>query len=239
MKNFSYLLFSLFFSIFVFSQTEQIDIDKSKVFFSYSKKSNYIIKDSNVYGDSIMFAIDFPNLNPIKTKHPKDSLKDYCFLPIDKFNRENKTKLGSVLYHVNEQIEGIYDPEKDKTILTFTRDDADLRKIFKTHLNKKYDKFVYYVTIDYKKKKINYKYPTVSYSFIFSEKIKKIEYNDDSFLEGNYINGTNIYIENKNVYFDKKLHPKANIDIVFLNQKYGLVKIKSVFETIELLTETK
>jgi hypothetical protein len=41
------------------------------------------------------------------------------------------------------------------------------------------------------------------------------------------------------VYFDKKLHPKANIDIVFLNQKYGLVKIKSVFETIELLTETK
>ncbi|WP_396163785.1 hypothetical protein [Flavobacterium sp.] len=160
-------------------------------------------------------------------------------MPIDKFNRVNKTKLGSVLYHVNEQIDGVYDPEKDKTILTFTRDDADLRKIFKTHLNKKYEKFVYYVTIDFKMKKVDYKYPSVSYSFIFSEKIKKIEYNNDTFLEGNYINMTNTYIEKKKVYFDKKLHPKANIDIVFLNQKFGIVKIESVFETIKLLPETK
>jgi len=213
--------------------------EKSKVFFTYSKKSNYIVKDSNVYGDSIMFAIDFQNHKPTKTKQPIDSLKDYYFLPIDKFKNENKSKLVGVLYHANEKIEGVYDSEIDKTILTFTRDDADLRKIFKTYLNEKYEKFVFYVTIDYKNKKIDYKYPSVSYSFNFSEKTKKIEYNNDTFSEGNYVNKTNTYIENKKVYFDKKLHPKANIDVVFSNQKYGLVKIESVFETIELSPENK
>ena len=39
------------------------------------------------------------------------------------------------------------------------------------------------------------------------------------------------------VFFNKKLNPKIGTDIIFSNQKFGLIKIVTVFETVELLTE--
>ena len=67
MKKDKYLFFALIFFNFLFSQ-EKIDENKEdKIYFTYLKKSNYRIKDSNVYGDSLMFAIDFPYLKPRKS----------------------------------------------------------------------------------------------------------------------------------------------------------------------------
>ena len=117
MKKDKYLFFALIFFNFLFSQ-EKIDENKEdKIYFTYLKKSNYIIKDSNVYGDSLMFAIDFPYLKPRKAKFSNDSLNSEFFLPVSSFINENKTKLVGILYHSNEQIEGVYDTKKNKTTL--------------------------------------------------------------------------------------------------------------------------
>ena len=237
MKKDKYLFFALIFFNFLFSQ-EKIDENKEdKIYFTYLKKSNYIIKDSNVYGDSLMFAIDFPYLKPRKAKFSNDSLNSEFFLPVSSFINENKTKLVGILYHSNEQIEGVYDTKKNKTTLQIKRDDFELKNLFRTHFNENYQKFKYIIIVDYNKQKIYYKYPSSSYSFNFSEMFKKIEYNDDTFLEGNYLSQTKEYIQNNKVLFNNKLNPKIGTDIIFSNQKFGLIKIVTVFETVELLTE--
>ena len=142
-----------------------------------------------------------------------------------------------ILYHSNEQIEGVYDTKKNKTTLQIKRDDFELKNLFRTHFNENYQKFKYIIIVDYNKQKIYYKYPSSSYSFNFSEMFKKIEYNDDTFLEGNYLSQTKEYIQNNKVFFNNKLNPKIGTDIIFSNQKFGLIKIVTVFETVELLTE--
>lgn len=229
------LLFVFLVYNIVYSQKKASVLKDDKLTFTYIKKSKYKIKNFKVYGDSLMFAVDFPNLKSIRNLEKSNSIDDEdSYIYFNKFKKKDKDKLLNILYHVNERIDGEFNVNKNKTTLTIIRDDDTLKEIFKNYFKTIYRKFQYRIIIDYDKKKIFYKYPNVSYTYNFSEKEFKINY-VINFIQGVYVERNSNLEEKKLVFFDERLDPKISLDKIFLNQKYGLKKIESVFETVVLL----
>lgn len=219
-----------------FSQVffEKMPRNTRKIHFVYEMKSTYYVQKDRVYADTLIFKLDFPDLKSTNSRHPLDTLKICSFVPLGQFTGENKTKLSSILYHGNETIFGTYDMEKNITTLNCFRDDFKTKELFKNVFNESYEKFEFKIIVDYNKSKIYYNYPNINYEKRFEKINREIKFYDDSRLHGHYFRQTDLYLEDNLVIFDKELDRKINIDLVFTNNKYGLIKHESLFNTVEL-----
>lgn len=219
-----------------FSQVvfEKMPKSTRKIQFIYEMKSTYYVQKDRVYADTLIFKLDFPDLKRTNSKHPVDTLKTCSFVLVNQFIGENKRKLLSILYHGNETIFGTYDLEKNITTLKVYRDDYKTKELFKNVFNESYEKFEFKIVVDYNKKNIYYNFPNTNYVKRFEKIIREIKFYDDSKLYGHYFRQTDLYLEDNLVTFDEELDRKINIDIVFTNNKFGLRKHESLFNTVEL-----
>lgn len=235
MKVFISLVICLtFFNSFSQDKWDKMPANTNKIIFCFEKKSNYSIVNNNVYADTLLFKIDFPDLKRIIARHPSDSLKICSFVPVNQFIGDNKAKLKGILYHNNETIIGTFDRQKNKTILKCSRDDANTKEVFEKHFGEKYEKFRYTIEVNYTQKKVYYSYPLTRYVKEFKELSNNIAFLNDDDLNGHYLRQTKLFLEDNVVEFDSNLNDKINIDVIFNNARYGLKKHQSVFSTIDL-----
>jgi hypothetical protein len=81
MKSALHLLFVLsFFISYSQSSFDKMPDNAKEIHFVYEKKSKYLIDESGVYGDSILFVIDFPKLKTTIKKNPKDATQVLHFV---------------------------------------------------------------------------------------------------------------------------------------------------------------
>jgi len=227
--------------IFVFLQfnysfsQEKLDkvIDNVKeIHFVYKKKSNYIINDEGVFADTLLFQIDFPDTKYILKKHPSDSTVICGFSPHKGFGNNNRKKLKSIIYHSNETINAIHYVVSKKTIFNVVRGDDETKLIFKKYFRERFYNFGYRQEFDFVKKIEKITYPRVSYEHEFSKISKKIEF-IESQNHGFYSSSYGDFIIKNLVFFNKRL-PKFVSPILFVNNEFGIEKIKNIDVTIEL-----
>lgn len=202
-----------------------------EIHFVYQKKSNYFINEKGVYADSILLAIDFPKMKFEMTNHPSDSTKLCGFISFKKLSKENKKFIHGKIYHTNETIAGTYYIASKLTVFYVSRNDEETKTIFKKYFNESYYKFEYRQEFNYNTRIEKRQFPNVNYELKFNE-IEKTISSTSPFL-GNYnevvnnIEYKNIVVMNDNLY-------KFITPMIFTNNVFGVEKIESINEIIEL-----
>jgi hypothetical protein len=219
----------LFWTSFMFSQIAERPLNFKKINFVYETKSNYDIDNQNVYADTLLFNIDFPNLKHLALDNSSKNKTHKGYIPLKNFVNDDLKKLKGILYHVNEQITGEYDKNLDETILKVVRNDEATKRIFKEYLHERYHYFEYKIRISYKKNKIQTNYPLVSYTNTIEESNNKIVFKNDTL---GFYKKILDNIEYKNVVkFNSKLDPKIVPDDTFSNNTSGVMSIEKIGST--------
>lgn len=229
------ILFLFFWTSFSQSNFDKMPENTKEIHFIYEKKSNYVIDNNGVYGDSILFAIDFPKLKTILKKNPKDSTQFTHFVSFKNMNKDEEKFLWSSLYHTNEIIKGTYFISSKTLVFYITRNDEETKKIFKKYFSQTYYKFEYRQEFNYITRIEKRQFPSVNYNFKFDEIEKTIvsENNAVSYYteERNNINYKNSVSMNENL--SKYITP-----IIFTNNAFGVEKLESIKEIINLISVT-
>lgn len=191
------------------------------------------MNEKGIYADNLLFSVDFPNIKHSKTIHPENLNVECAFVDWKDFTADDKKKMVSILYHLNEKTEGKYDKNKDKIVLTVTRDDAKTKEIFKKYFQEPYHYFKYTITIDCKKQKITISYPSVTYTKTFKEEEKTIRYNN-GILAGTFQEKINKFLFENTIVLNDKLSNKITLGDVFTNNSYGVEKINTVQYEVNL-----
>lgn len=219
----------------VFSQ-QKTPKDFKKIHFTYTRKTKIFINENGVFADTLLFAIEFPDLEYTKTIHPLDPTLVCGVIKIKDFWL-GENKLVGLLYHSNEIIQGVYDVNKNKTAFNVLRDDNEIRSIFKKYLNVRYEPFEYKVTIDYNKKTVDYNFPNTRYLKKFSEEEKIIRFKNDG-ISGKYIvKSINVIYDNL-VVLNENLNNKIIPIQLFTNNNFGVQETDKIYENIQLTSVT-
>lgn len=226
------VLFCLFFTTFLFSQIEETPINFKKIVFVYETRSNYCIENQLVFADTLLFKIDFPNLKYEVTKNSSVSNNNKGYIKLSNFESDDLIKLRSILYHTNQKFIGEYNQKSDETIIKVIRDDELTKEIFKDVFKTNYKYFEYEIKLNYKKNRIQSKYPNVSYTYKLDQYSHSITYKTNTIGKYNEIINN---IEYQNIiYLNEKLHSKIMPDDVFINNKVGIAEIKKTHSTTTL-----
>lgn len=206
-----------------------------EIHFVYDKKSKYLIEETGVYGDSILFAIDFPKLKTTIKKNPKDATQELHFISFKNMNKEEQRFLSSSIYHSNEKIVAKHYIPSKTTVFYVTRNDEETKLVFKKYFHQSYPKFEYRQEFNYVTRIERRQFPNVNYVLKFEE-IEKTITTDDEIL-GSYTE------EIKGIQYTNSLLMNANLSkyitpIVFTNSKFGVEKLESIREIIQLKSVT-
>jgi hypothetical protein len=208
----------------------------SRIKFVYEQKSNFIIEDEKLYADTLLFKITFPELKFSQGISPIDSTRTIGFITIKNLSKEDKRTLEGNLYHSTHTIEGIYDVQKNKTKLIYTRGSKTLNEIYKKYFGGNFSPFSYNVVVDYNKSKIFTNYPSVNYSTSFDSELKKIVFANEDKSAGTYTFQTKKGFQTDRITLNKKHNNKITSDIVFSNNDFAVDKIVSLYNTTTLLS---
>ena len=203
--------------------------------FIYEKKTNYFINEKGVYADSILFVIDFQGIKFEMTKHPSDTTRFCGFLSFRNLSKENKKFIESKIYHTNETIVGTHYIASKLTVFYVSRNDEETKTIFKKYFNETYYKFEYRQEFNYITRIEKRQFPNVNYELKF-DKIEKTIDPTNPYL-GNYTEVLN-NIEYKNIVIMNDNLFKFITPMIFTNNVFGVEKIESINEIIELKSMT-
>lgn len=221
------------FSILAHAQEKDLG-SYSKIHFNYRQTSNFDLDEKGIYANPSLIEFHFPNLKYELIKERFDASQKTAFIDYKTLTKENIKKITSIIYHTTQQIEGIYDVNQDKTIYTITRSSKELEQIFQ-YLNEKFYKFKYKMIVDYKKKKIEIIYPTVSYKKQGKEVFRTIVFNDAVEINGSYTFQSEGKVFTNQVQLNKELNKKIVPDEFFSNNNFGVKKIISLEDTKTLI----
>jgi hypothetical protein len=208
----------------------------SKINFVYEQKSNFLIQDGKVYADTLLLIHTYPKLKFLKVTSPTDERQTVGFLDLQNLTKEDKKTLENNLYHTTHTIKGTYDLKKNKTKLFYTRGNKSLNETFKKYFGGSYNSFVFNVIIDYENKNIQTNYPLTNYIDAFENQLKKIDFVNNEKCRGTFTYRKNTYIGTDWVTLDKKYSNKVAPDIIFANNNFGVARIVSLFDTIDLIS---
>jgi hypothetical protein len=210
--------------------------ESKKIIFEYERKSNIEVTENGVYADSTVFKIEFPSYITESRINPQDSSQTTRFIKLDELSKEDKKKLGNIIYHSNEIIKGEYLIQKNKAKYKVTRNHPETKKAFKILNLIHPGSFHYKYEVNYKNELKEVFYPLISYVHSFKDVEKSIDYIDS-------LNGTfDVLINNKIllhnlIHFNKNLNKYITFDI-FANTNFGVEKTVSIYETIKLTSVT-
>jgi hypothetical protein len=89
--------------------------------------------------------------------------------------------------------------------------------------------------VDYKKKKIDIIYPSISYKKTFNEVSRTIVFTDPSEINGSYTFQLGDKVFTKQLQLNKELNKKIVPNEFFSNNKFGVKKIISLEDTKTLI----
>lgn len=214
--------------------SQAVPSDYKKIKFVYEEVSRIIINENGVFADTTLLAYDFPKLKYTLVQHPTDSKLMVGFVPLKDFSDVDKKQLAGIIYHSQHHIEGEYNAVKNQTVLNFSRDDKNVRNVFKKYLDNNYNTFRFKYIIDYKSQKIEIIYPTVTYEFTIKEKMKSITFTNsmdlDGFFHENTSKGKLVNVVLQNIHLPKFV---TSADI-FSNNVHGISKTESIYSTTTL-----
>jgi hypothetical protein len=231
--KFSKAIFFFLLCCEILSAQEKAPEKFSKIRFVYNERSNYIVCKEGVYADTLLLRFDFPDM---RFEKAADSIYPgyYGFIAFKDFSEADREKLKHNLYHAAQKISGVYNLKTNSSQFTITRDDAEMRKIFKDLLDEGYSRFAFTASFDYSKQTMHLDFETKTYDFKFIKKAAVVNFSDDSKLKGKYIeNGRNGEFTNL-VYFDESLTDKIVPQQLFSNSDFGVRKLVTIWSTIEL-----
>lgn len=213
-----------------------ISQESKKIIFEYERKSNIDVTENGVYADSILLKIEFPSYSSESRINPKDSSLTTSFIKLAELSKDDKKKLGNIIYHSNEIIKGEYLTQKNKAKYSATRNHPETKKAFKTLKLIHPGSFHYKYEINYKKGLKEVFYPLKSYVDSFKNVEKRINYVDS--LNGTY----EVLVKNKIllhnlIHLNENLNKYITFDI-FANSEFGVEKTVSIYETIKLTSVT-
>ena len=231
----SIILFLSFWNCFSQFKFEKIPENTKEIHFVYERKSNYVINEKGVFADSLLLATDFPKMNFEMIIHPLDSTKICGFVSFKKLNKENKKFIESTIYHTNEKIVATYYIPSKIMVFNVIRNDDEAKNIFKKHFNSTYYKFEYRQEFNYNTGIEKRQFPSVNYVLKFEE-IEKTLFNEDN-IHASY---TEI---RKNIMYKNIVLMNENLSrfitpIIFTNNAFGVEKLESINETIQLKSVT-
>ena len=221
----------------VFSQTV-LSETYSKIKFVYEQKSNFFIENDQLFADTLLLKMEFPNLKFSKISSPLEPTKITGFVTVKSLSFEDNKKLGSILYHSTHTIEGTYDKTKHKTTLFFNRGNTVLNVIFKKHFKGPHPPFSFNVVVDYNKKKIFTNYPSVNYVEAFESQLKNINFLNDEKTIGVYTFENKVGFYSNEITLNKKYNNKITPHIIFSNNDFAVDKTTSLLDTITLTSVT-
>ena len=102
----------------IFSQIEESPIKYSKIYFTYTKKSNYYFTDKGIYADTLLLKIDLPNKKFTLTKFPNNDSITAGFIPIDELTKNDNTILSNSASRNFSTTEVVFDVKKRKATIT-------------------------------------------------------------------------------------------------------------------------
>ncbi|RAR46757.1 hypothetical protein [Flavobacterium lacus] len=228
----------LFFNSIFFGQSafNVMPKEAEKIIFEYERKSNIEVTENGIYADSIVLKIEFPFYKTESKSHPKDSSLVTRFIKLAEFSKDDKEKLGSIIYHSNEITKGEYLEKKNKAKYEVARNHPETKKAFKI-LNLIYPgSFHYKYEVNYKKGLKEVSYPLTNYVHSFKDVEISIDYIDS--LSGTF----EVLINNKillhnSIQLNENLNRYVTFDI-FASTKFGVEKTVSIYETIKLTAVT-
>lgn len=234
MKNGLLFFFIMSFGIgFSQNKFEQMPENTKEIHFSYQLKSKVHIDESGVYADSLFFKRNFPRLKFSQVANPEMFYLNAKIL-FRNLRNADKKRLMAILYLNNENYEGIYFVEQNKTIIFADRSDEEIKEIFKKYFKEDYEDYKYKVELYYGNKTKHILYPSIYYQFRFDEIEKEIEWLTET--KGIYKESSNKDVFTTTVTFDKNLSKYITIGYIFKNSEFGAIKIES-FESVLELTE--
>lgn len=229
----SMIVFLSFWNCFSQIQFDKTPENAKEIHFVYEKKSNYYIDERGVFADTLLYQVDFPKLKYTKVISPSDSLFVCGFIKLKDFNDQEKRKLSAILYHANEKMKGEFNIKKNITIIKVERNDSLTRQVFKKHLKSSYSYFGYTITMDYNKKTIFLQFPLVEYLREFKNDSKVILYSLNK-LSGIFKEEREEFIFENIIVLNDVLSNKIVPGQIFTNNAFGVEKIKTVYNTIQL-----
>lgn len=218
----------------------QVKFDKTpenakEIHFVYERKSNYYVNEKGVFADSLLLATDFPKMKFEKINHPLDSTKICGFVSFKKLNKENKKFLESTIYHTNEKIVATYFIPSKTTVFYVTRNDEEARNIFNKYFNSIYYKFEYRQEFNYNTGIEKRQYPRVNHVLKFEEIEKTIVPDDAVHASYTEVRKNVVY---KNIVLMNENLSKFITPIIFTNNAFGVEKLESINQTIQLKSVT-
>jgi len=220
-----------------FSQTKfnKTPENAKEIHFVYEKKSNYFVNEKGVFADSILLVTDFPKMEFKMINHPLDSTKICGFVPFKKLNKENKKFIESTIYHTNEKIVATYYIPSKTTVFYVTRNDDEAKIIFKNYFHQTYYKFEYRQEFNYVTGIEKRQFPRVNYVLKFEEIEKTITTKDNS---NAYYTEVRKNVSYKNIVLMNENLSKFITPIIFTNNNFGVEKLESISQTIQLKSVT-
>ena len=225
-----------------FSQNDYPDAPKEyqKIHFVYEQKSNYFINQNGVYADTLLLSFDFPTIKYMKAKSPTNQNQMVGFIPYGLFyHDEDKRKLISSIYHNTQTYEGVYDIKKDKTIIRVKREQkCEAFQRVSSYLKEKVlPDFRYRIEINYKKETIGSYFPNTSWNCCFEKEKNIIIFNANT-TSGYYKEVLAEAVATNLILLNRNLNNKIVPGLVFVNNDFGVEKIKTLFSIYELKSVT-
>ena len=220
-----------------FSQTkfDKAPVNAKEIHFVYEKKSNYFVNEKGVFADSLLLATDFPRMKFEMINHPLDSTKICGFVSFKKLNKDEKKFLENTIYHTNEKIVATYYIPSKTTIFNVTRNDDEAKNIFNKYFHQTYFKFEYRQEFNYNTGIEKRQFPRVNYTLKFEEIEKTITTKD---AINAYYTEVKKNISYKNIVLMNENLSKFITPMIFTNNDFGVEKLESISETIQLKSVT-
>jgi hypothetical protein len=226
----------LFFSFTLFYQSPK---KTQKIHFVYHIKSNCELYEDGMYADTLLLKQGSLKSLPFQLKkHPKDASKIVGFVEYKNLTKNQKSTIVGIFEHNNIKLDCYYNPKKDQTIVYTNRYENDNdRLLLKKYLNKTYTPSLNNKAyVDYKTNQRSYMNSPISSTLEFDPRKMTIEWFDDTKTAGQFkiSNGkftfTDLIVANPDI--DKHITPTY----LFSNCEYGIQKVVSIFQTMELIS---
>lgn len=226
----------LFYSSAIFSQIEEAPTAYSKIYFTYTKKSNYYVDEKGIYADTLLLKLDFPEKTFFKRTFPKDSTIIAGFIPINFLTDTDRITLNSIAQKNYSRTEVVFDVKEKKSTITKILTDNSLipTALFALLTKTPFQSKPSTSDITYKE---NFRYLVENKA---ENTLDSYEKNVIKWIEGYENVGLFEYKMNGQimtnlVFVDPKLNKHIVPTILFANCEFGISKVVSIPFTVELI----
>lgn len=221
----------------LFGQVVAKDNSKTKIHFIYYRKSNFLINDKGLYADTMFLKKSFDKLTYQLTKHPNDSTKTVGFIDLKFLTSKDQKRVINIFSNSNYKYDCYYNIKKNQTAMYITRIESDEVRLLLKKLFKDTYSHIYYNRIYINYNKI-VKPNTIFQYGMYRRKQDNvlIKWYDENKIGGEFSITAGNLIYKDLIIANPNLERHVTPFFLFKNCDYGIQKIITYFDTIELIS---